>query len=373
MIGRFLPRSAAVMRLLVAGVAALPTYADPPAATGAEPPAKSATLQPPPAKTAPPQTQPAVQVNEAVIRAPLAEVWRVFSTAEGFKQMGVAKCDMDFRIGGQIRTHYNPGGVLGDEGTIVNEILAYEPERMLAIRVQKPPAGFPFPERVWRGTWSVIGLADLGDGRTHVRIAGYGYTDDPDSQKMRRFFEQGNAWVLQKLQAAHDAGVPAPRGPAHAEPKLAPLQLERVIEAPRAAVWELLSTPAGWRRMLDVPADIELRPGGKFEIRFATDAPPGAQGSEGCRVLSLLPGEMLSFTWNAPPQFAAARERHTWVVIQLDQLTAQRTRVRLTHHGFAEEAAAAPALRGEWEQVRGYFQNAWGKVLERAGAAATTK
>ena len=34
-------------------------------------------------------------------------------------------------------------GKLGDAETIVNEILAYEPERMLTIRVKQAPASFP--------------------------------------------------------------------------------------------------------------------------------------------------------------------------------------------------------------------------------------
>ena len=127
-------------------------------------------------------------VLEAVVNAPVAEVWKVFSTPEGFKRLGVAQCDMDFRIGGAIRTHYNPEGVLGDEGTIESEILAFEPERMIAFRVRKPPKDFPFSEDTWKGTWTVATFTDLGGGRTHVRLTGMGYTTAEESQTMRAFF-----------------------------------------------------------------------------------------------------------------------------------------------------------------------------------------
>lgn len=155
------------------------------------------------------------QVVEADVNGPVAEVWKVFSTADGFKKLGVAQCEFDLRIGGLIRTHYDPNGVLGDDGTIENEVLAYEPERMIAIRIHQPPKGFPFAPETWKNTWSVITLTDLGAGRTHVRIAGMGYTDSPDSRKMREFFAGGNAWVMQFLQKQFDAAAPGPSGSAH--------------------------------------------------------------------------------------------------------------------------------------------------------------
>lgn len=308
------------------------------------------------------------QVSEGVVKAPASTVWKVFSTADGFKNLGPALCEMDFRVGGQIRTHYDPKGTLGDEGTIHNEILSFEPERMLSIRIKKPPQGFPFAEETWKGTWSVISLSDLGDGRTHVRITGFGYPETDDGRKMRQFFESGNAWTLTKLQKHFDAAAPAPAGPAHAADPLAPLAIERVIELPRVEVWKLVSTSAGWWQSLGAEAHVELRPGGKFELLFNSTAPEGQRGSEGCTVLSIVPNQMLSFTWNAPPKFEHARARRTWVVLHLDELDPARTRLRIDHLGFAEQADDNPEHRAEWEAVRGYFQLAWNKVLDAVKA-----
>jgi uncharacterized protein YndB with AHSA1/START domain len=112
-------------------------------------------------------------VNEATVSAPVAAVWNVWSTGEGYKLLGVAKAEVDFRIGGLIRSHYKATGVLGDEETIENRILAYEPRRMIAIRIERPPKSFPF-EEAWKKTWTVITLTDLGNDRTHMRIASMG-------------------------------------------------------------------------------------------------------------------------------------------------------------------------------------------------------
>lgn len=60
-----------------------------------------------------------------------------------------ALAEGDLRIGGEIRTHYKPDGQLGDAEGIVNEILAFEPERMLAIRVKRRPRACRI-ETPWR-------------------------------------------------------------------------------------------------------------------------------------------------------------------------------------------------------------------------------
>jgi uncharacterized protein YndB with AHSA1/START domain len=300
------------------------------------------------------------QITEDVVHAPPDELWKVLSTAEGWRKLGVAKCEMDFRVGGLIRTHYSPQGRIGDEGTIENEILSYEPGRMLAIRVRKPPKSFPFSEETWRGTWTVMTLSEAGEGRTRLRIAGMGYPDTEPGRKMLAFFRTGNAWVLDHLGKQYPAAAASRSAPGAT---LEPIALERVVDLPREEVWALFTTAEGWKRFFDTEARIELRPGGKFEILFGADQPEGQRGSEGCKVLSLLPGEMISYSWNAPPKLAHARTRHTWVVVRFDDAGPGRTRVRLGHHGFAEQAADNPDHRTEWVAARAYFEQAWPSVL----------
>jgi uncharacterized protein YndB with AHSA1/START domain len=135
------------------------------------------------------------QVTEGFVNAPIAEVWRIFTTSEGFKTTGAAKAEIDLRVGGEIRSHYDSKGVLGDAETIVNEILAYDPERMLAIRIKQAPSKFPYRDAI-AGTWTVIYFTPSGQDMTHVRIVGLGYRDTPESQAMRKFFTEGNRATL---------------------------------------------------------------------------------------------------------------------------------------------------------------------------------
>jgi uncharacterized protein YndB with AHSA1/START domain len=138
-------------------------------------------------------------VTEAIINAPVSEVWRLFTTGEGMESWMVAHAEIELKVGGLMRTQYDPKGVLGDANTIVNEVLSFEPERMLSIRVRQPPADFPLPEAV-RSMWSVIYFQPLEPGMTNVRVVGLGFGEDADAHELREYFRKGNAQTLEQLQ-----------------------------------------------------------------------------------------------------------------------------------------------------------------------------
>ena len=144
-------------------------------------------------------------VNEGVIPAPIDEVWKVYSTSEGYKALGPALADVDLRVGGLIRARYRADGVLGDAETIENVIVDYRAPVMMAMRIQKPPASFPF-KQAWKSTWTVLTLTPTDEG-THLRAVSYGYGTDDESLAMRRFFEAGNQQTIETLR--RHFGAPA--------------------------------------------------------------------------------------------------------------------------------------------------------------------
>jgi uncharacterized protein YndB with AHSA1/START domain len=147
-------------------------------------------------------------MHEAVINAPLADVWNAFTTNEGFESWAVARAEIDLRIGGEMRTHYDPNGAIGDKNTIVNQILAFEPQRMLAIRNVKAPDGFPHVE-LFSKTWSVIHFEPVDDprDRTRVRIVGMGYGEGAEWDELHSFFKAGNQQTLDALKKKFDANA----------------------------------------------------------------------------------------------------------------------------------------------------------------------
>jgi uncharacterized protein YndB with AHSA1/START domain len=131
---------------------------------------------------------------------------------------------------------------------------------------------------------------------------------------------------------------------------------ETVVAAGADEVWAAWASTDGIAAWWNPPAtSIDLRIGGPFELLFTTDAPEGSRGSEGCQYLAYVPGEMVAFTWNAPPHLAL-RETHTWVVITFTRLSDESTRVRLVHTGFLEGR--------DWDAYVDYFDEAWDRVLD---------
>lgn len=142
------------------------------------------------------------QVTEGFIAAPLSEVWDLFTTADGHRALGLTDATVDLRIGGEIRSHQAPQDPPGGSETIVHEILAYEPERMLALRIKQPPPDIPHPHAV-AGTWSVIYFSAAGENMTQVRIVGLGYGENAASQATRRFFAERHRRMLDHVAKAY--------------------------------------------------------------------------------------------------------------------------------------------------------------------------
>ncbi len=129
------------------------------------------------------------------------------------------------------------------------------------------------------------------------------------------------------------------------------------INAPLNEVWHSWTSSEGITAFMGVPANVKLERGGPFELYFDANGASGSRGSEGCTIISYVPNEMLSFTWNAPPTIPYVRnhEYKTWVTLFFSE-TAAGTYLRLVHTGWPEGE--------EWDKTYKYFDNAWGNVLK---------
>ena len=145
-----------------------------------------------------PADAPTFVAHEAIVPAPVAQVWEAFTTKKGLESWMVAHAEIDLSVGGKMLTHYNKEGKIGDDGTIENTILSYDPGRMISIKATKPPANFPFKEAI-KKMWTVVYFDPTPDGKTKVRAISHGFTPDKDSQTMRGHFDAGNKYTLDKL------------------------------------------------------------------------------------------------------------------------------------------------------------------------------
>jgi len=130
---------------------------------------------------------------------------------------------------------------------------------------------------------------------------------------------------------------------------------EIVVPAPLAEVWRAWTTKEGAESFFAPRCNIDLKPGGAYEILFNLKAKRGEQGSEGMIVMAVQPQRMLAFTWNAPPYLPGVRGQMTHVVIRLFATDAGETRVTVRHDGWGEG--------DEWDAAFQYFLRAWADVV----------
>src|SRR5579884_2596281 len=86
------------------------------------------------------------------------------------------------------------------------------------------------------------------------------------------------------------------------------------VNGPVSEIWRVFTTSEGAEEFCAQKANNQLAIGGAYEIQF--DPNDERSGTKGLKILSYAPGEMISFQWNAPPQFPAVRNGGTWVVVE---------------------------------------------------------
>jgi uncharacterized protein len=126
------------------------------------------------------------------------------------------------------------------------------------------------------------------------------------------------------------------------------------VRADRALAWRAWTSETELATWFGRGARVGLHPGGPYEIYFLMDQPPGSRGGEGNTVLSLQPGRLLAFTWNAPPSFGPLRDVRTFVLLEFTDAP-DATVVTLKHYGWREGA--------DWDRVRAYFEHAWTAIM----------
>jgi uncharacterized protein YndB with AHSA1/START domain len=136
-----------------------------------------------------------------------------------------------------------------------------------------------------------------------------------------------------------------------------------VVDKSPEELFELWSTAQGTRRFFGEDANIDLRPGGAYEIFFLPRDNPKSDvnSTEGAKLLWVQENRELAFEWTAPP-FAGELNTEplpTWIEVSFAPLAGNtdKTELRLAHHGFG---------RGEnWDRTYEFFVRGWASILYR--------
>jgi uncharacterized protein YndB with AHSA1/START domain len=134
------------------------------------------------------------------VPAPLDEVWRAFTTAEGFQAWAVKLARVDLRVGGEYETSYDPKAVLGAPGNIRNRIEALVPLRLVVIRNVQAPPGAPFDVPSFQTLQTAVHFAPVGERLTRVTLQTAGFGEGQAFDGVYRHFLMGNRWTLAQLR-----------------------------------------------------------------------------------------------------------------------------------------------------------------------------
>jgi uncharacterized protein YndB with AHSA1/START domain len=127
------------------------------------------------------------------------QVWEAVSTSAGLRTFVAPVTEVEMKTGGRYYTNYNPAAKIGDPGTIYNSVLTYVPLEMVAIHVKLGTK--IFPESVANADLlsAIMEIKDLGKDGVRVSETMTGWQQGEDWDKVYKFFQTGNAYVLGQL------------------------------------------------------------------------------------------------------------------------------------------------------------------------------
>jgi uncharacterized protein YndB with AHSA1/START domain len=140
------------------------------------------------------------------VGAPVADVWKALTTSEGWRTWAAPVAQVDFRLGGIIETSFDLAGAPGAPGNIRNQIVAFLPQRMFAIRNVQAPPKTSFDVPTFQSLHTVVLVEPAGAARTRVTFVQPGYQAGEPWDTVYKHFAWGNAFTLDLLKARFDEG-----------------------------------------------------------------------------------------------------------------------------------------------------------------------
>lgn len=150
-----------------------------------------------------------VLIQEFNINVPIDSVWTAYTTEKGWESWAVAIAEIDFKVGGIIRTNYNKEGKIGDETTITLHVRNYIPQRMITLQAELTKNFPEFMKADERDLYNVILFEEISPNKTKVISYGIGYKNNEKYMSLMKFFIQGNEQSYLNLISYLESGKPS--------------------------------------------------------------------------------------------------------------------------------------------------------------------
>jgi len=151
-----------------------------------------------------------------VVPAPIAEVWKMYVTEQGFSSWAAPFAKIDLRVGGFFETSYKIDSIAGEPNNIKNQIVSFVPERLIVIRNTQAPPNTPFDVPTFQQLHTALSFVAVGAKETRVTLQNAGYRDGEKFDGVYKFFKAGNNWTLDQFRNRFLSGPTAWDRPAGA-------------------------------------------------------------------------------------------------------------------------------------------------------------
>ena len=147
-----------------------------------------------------------VLVQTGIFDAPVETVWKAYTTDEGWTGWASPQAKIDLRVGGELLTHYDKAGTIGDEATNRLEIVSYVPNELLTLKSDISDNWPAIMKEDADRMSNVIVFHREAPNRTRVVSYGIGYRDTPEYQSLMQFFSQANEGLMHDLKRFVETG-----------------------------------------------------------------------------------------------------------------------------------------------------------------------
>ncbi|MCB0656971.1 MAG: SRPBCC domain-containing protein [Saprospiraceae bacterium] len=139
-------------------------------------------------------------VQTITLPATVTQVWNAYTTESGWKGWVTPVVEMDFRINGTIKSHYDSTAHIGDKGTIVTHILNYVPHRQITMQAELTENFPEFMQSDAANLYSIVTFESLDNNRSKLTNYGIGYKNEKKWLDLLQFFIRGNEQSLLQLK-----------------------------------------------------------------------------------------------------------------------------------------------------------------------------
>lgn len=142
-------------------------------------------------------------VRNASVPAPVAEVWRAWTTDEGIRSWLVEDSRIELRVGGPFELYFIPDAPLGGRGSEGCQVIGFQQPTLLTFTWNAPPH---LPQARAQRSVVVLRLRPQQDAGTRVELTQLGWGDGGEWDQAFDYFAAAWGRVLARL-VAHFEGL----------------------------------------------------------------------------------------------------------------------------------------------------------------------